>query len=138
MKPRATVIISTYNQPEWLEKVLWGYEVQTVNAFEIIIADDGSTDTTKTLIADFIEKSALHIKHIWQEDHGFQKTKILNKAIQAANAAYLIMTDGDCIPRSDFVAKHLKLQKKGCFLSGGYFKLPMHISKAISRDHITS
>ena len=33
------VVISTYNSPEWLKKVLWGYQFQTVPADEIVIAD---------------------------------------------------------------------------------------------------
>lgn len=36
------VIISTYNNPKWLEKTLWGYEMQTRRADEIVVADDGS------------------------------------------------------------------------------------------------
>lgn len=133
---KASVIISTYNQPKWLEKVLFGYKFQTENNFEIIIADDGSTQETKTVIDAFIENSALKITHVWQEDNGFQKTKILNKAIVETSSDYLIFTDGDCIPRQDFVETHLKLQKENCFLSGGYFKLPENISKNISEENI--
>ena len=133
---KASVIISTYNQPEWLQNVLWGYEVQTESNFEIIIADDGSTQATKEVIDVFLESSSLAVKHIWQEDSGFQKTKILNKAILEATSEYLIFTDGDCIPRNDFVETHLKLKKKNYFLSGGYFKLPEKISKAITKQHI--
>jgi len=131
-----TVIISTYNQPQWLEKVLWGFEQQTHTDFELVIADDGSTIATKQLIQQFQDHSILSIIHVWQEDQGFQKTKILNKAIAASQGDYLIFTDGDCIPRADFVATHVQHRKKGYFLSGGYFKLPMTISKAIAREHI--
>jgi glycosyltransferase involved in cell wall biosynthesis len=135
---KASVIISTYNQPEWLQKVLWGYENQTFTDFEIVIADDGSTQQTKNIIDGFIKLSSINIKHIWQEDHSFQKTKILNKAILQATSEYLIFTDGDCIPRNDFVENHLKLRKKDTFLSGGYFKLPETISKVINKNHIKS
>lgn len=133
-----SVIISTYNQPEWLTKALWGFEGQTVTDFDIIIADDGSTAETKEVIQKFQRKGNLRITHVWQEDDGFQKTKILNKAIQATKADYLIFTDGDCIPRFDLVAKHLAMRKKGCFLSGGYFKLPKELSEGISEADIRS
>ncbi|NJX15750.1 glycosyltransferase family 2 protein [Tamlana crocina] len=133
---KTSVIISTYNQPEWLEKVLWGYTVQTEKSFEIIIADDGSGEDTEQVVERFKKDSALEIVHVWQEDNGFQKTKILNKAIEASSSEYLIFTDGDCIPRSDFVATHLKLSRKNCFLSGGYFKLPEDISNIISKEVI--
>ena len=68
--------------------------------------------------------------------NGFQKSQILNKAILASTSDYLIFTDGDCIPRKDFVEVHDKFREKGYFLSGGYFKLPMDISKLISKDDI--
>lgn len=42
-----TVIISTYNAEEWLEKVLIGYSKQTYKNFDVIIADDGSRESTK-------------------------------------------------------------------------------------------
>ena len=133
---QTSVIISTYNQPEWLQKVLLGYEQQTLKDFEIVIADDGSTNETKTVIDQFKLNSNLYIRHIWQEDAGFQKTKILNKAILASNGDYLIFTDGDCIPRKDFVETHLSLKRPKHFLSGGYFKLPLEISKLITEKEI--
>jgi glycosyltransferase involved in cell wall biosynthesis len=134
--PKISVIISTYNQPEWLQKVLWGYENQTNSAFELIIADDGSTEETRNLIYYFMKRSNLKIVHVWHEDHGFQKTKILNKAILATTTDYLLFSDGDCIPRQDFVQKHLAFREPGYFLSGGYFKLPMDISEEITEEDI--
>jgi len=133
---KASLIMSTYNAEDWLEKVLWGISVQTELNFEIIIADDGSTTKTKDLINRMRPLISMPIIHVWQEDNGFQKTQILNKAIVASHSEYLIFTDGDCIPRKDFVATHLKYREKGYFLSGGYFMLPMHISEAIDRDDI--
>ncbi|AFL81738.1 glycosyl transferase [Aequorivita sublithincola DSM 14238] len=134
--PYVSVIVSTYNQPEWLQKALWGFEQQLEKNFEVVIADDGSSQETKNLIDSFKENSSLNITHVWQEDHGFQKTKILNKAIIASNGEYLIFTDGDCIPRKDLVSTHLGLSRPGCFLSAGYFKLSMKISKQITKNDI--
>ena len=51
--PKITVIIATYNKTDWLEKVLYGYSIQTYKDFDIIIADDGSTNETKALIDKF-------------------------------------------------------------------------------------
>lgn len=137
-KIKVSVIISTYNSEEWLEKVLWGYEMQTEKSFEMIVADDGSKQSTFDLIDSMRKEVSFPIIHVWQEDDGFQKSKILNKAILKANAEYLLMSDGDCIPRKDFVETHLKHRKKGFFLSGGYFMLPMNISKSITKEDILS
>jgi glycosyltransferase involved in cell wall biosynthesis len=133
---KASVIMSTYNAEEWLEKVIWGFSAQTEREFEIIIADDGSRPKTKELLDRLRDTIGMPLVHVWQEDKGFQKSQILNKAIMAAQTDYLIFTDGDCIPRKDFVATHLKFREQGHFLSGGYFKLPMNISQAISQDDI--
>lgn len=133
---KASVIMSTYNSEDWLEKVIWGLSVQSELDFEIVIADDGSGPKTKELLDRLRPQLAMPLVHVWQEDNGFQKSQILNKAIVASKSDYLIFTDGDCIPRKDFVATHLKSREPGYFLSGGYFMLPMNISQAISKDDI--
>lgn len=131
-----SVIISTYNHPDWLEKVLLSYDFQTFKDFEVIIADDGSNEKTRLLIDNMKSQVSYPMLHIWHEDNGFQKTIILNKATMASRSSYLLYTDGDCIARNDFIQTHIKLREKGYFLSGGYFKLPLNISELISKDDI--
>lgn len=135
---KLSVIITTYNAEQWLKKVLLGFSVQTVNDFEIIIADDGSTSKTSNVIDAFKDEFKFPIVHVWHDDDGFQKSKILNKAILQSNSDYLLFTDGDCVPRNDFVEVHLKYKEKGFFLSGGYFKLPLTISESITSNDILS
>ncbi|WP_298392555.1 glycosyltransferase family 2 protein [Flavobacterium sp.] len=135
---KITVIISTYNAEEWLEKVLIGYSVQTYKDFDIIIADDGSRPSTKELIDSYAKNYPVPIRHLWHEDLGYRRQEILNVAIVEAAHDYILMTDGDCIPRKDFVEVHANLAEKGKFLSGGYCKLPMKTSKAISKEDIIS
>jgi glycosyltransferase involved in cell wall biosynthesis len=130
------VIISAYNNPAWLEKVLLGYISQSVKPDEIVIADDGSNDETRQLIDTFKER--LPIKHVWHPDEGYQKCSILNSAVLEAKSDYLIFTDQDCIPRSDFVETHLKYSAKGFFLSGGVLRLPLKLSKEITEEDIRS
>ena len=132
------IVITTYNSPVWLEKVLWGYEQQNDSDFEVIIADDGSGQETADLIERFKQRGKLNILHVWHEDDGFRKTEILNKAIVKTTSDYLVFTDGDCIPRSDFVAVHKALAEPGHFLSGGYFKLNMPVSKKVTEQDIIS
>lgn len=133
-----SVIITTYNAENWLRKVLVGFSVQTETDFEIVIADDGSTDATKAVIAEFSSKFKYPIVHVWHPDEGFQKSKILNRAIVRSNSDYLLFTDGDCIPRADYVAVHVHHKEVGYFLSGGYFKLPMDLSHKIDETDIIS
>ena len=129
---KTSVILSTFNQPEWLKLTLYGYLFQADNDFQIVIADDGSGDKTREVIHEFQTTTPLSIKHVWHPDNGFQKCRILNRAIEAAESEYLILSDGDCVPRNDFIAVHKKQAEKGYFLSGGYFKLPLETSHLIS------
>lgn len=136
MATRASVIITTYNSPAWLEKVLWGYFQQNRRDFEIVIADDGSGESTAALIETLRPHSPVQIQHIWQRDEGFRKCRILNKAIIHSDSDYLIFSDGDCIPRRDFVDTHLRRAAPGYYLSGGTLNLPMDISLQINREDI--
>ncbi|MGC4001867.1 MAG: glycosyltransferase [Pirellulales bacterium] len=138
MRPNISVILSTYNSPDWLEKVLWGYAVQTDRDFEVIVADDGSNDAVRRRIDRMCEELDLNIRHIWQPDDGFRKSTILNKAIVASHGNYLIISDGDCVPRSDYVAMHRRFARPKRFLSGGYFMLPMGVSVDLTRDDVAS
>lgn len=135
---KVSVIIATYNNPQWLEKVLWGYEFQTHKDFEVIIADDGSDKPTQDLITQYKQKSLLNILHVWHKRNGYQKCQILNKAIAASSCEYLIFTDGDCIPRKDFVQQHIKHAQKGFYLSGGVVRIPMNASERVSHEDIAS
>ena len=135
---KVSVIVSTYNQPRWLEKVLWGYTVQTRPEFELIIADDGSGPETAAVIERFRKDTALRPMHVWHPDDGFRKTEILNRAILTASGEYLIFADGDCIPRNDFVESHARLAEPRRFLSGGAVALTMAVSERITRDDIVT
>ena len=131
-----SVIFTTYNSPDWLAKVLWGFHYQADIEFEIVIADDGSRSDTEQVIKAFSAQTHLTVKHVWHADEGFQKCRILNEAILAAEGEYLILTDGDCIPRHDFVTAHRQEAEPGRYLSGGYFKLPLAVSQAIDQNAI--
>ncbi|MDR1142217.1 MAG: glycosyltransferase family 2 protein [Planctomycetaceae bacterium] len=140
-KPESlAVVITTYNNPAWLEKVLWGYSVQNYSQtpVKIIIADDGSTKETRLLIEKYRKNFPWDLVHLWHPDQGFQKTRILNRAIVAAKSDYLIFTDHDCIPRNDFLTLHFEHAELGYFLSGSYVKLSQALSHQLTQEDIVS
>lgn len=115
---KTTLIIATYNWPEALNLVLKSLLNQSVFPDEVIIADDGSTNATKELIERFKNDINIPLLHLWQEDKGFQKAQILNKAIVKASGDYIIQIDGDCIMQKHFVKNHVSNAKKGLYLYG--------------------
>lgn len=132
------MVLTTYQQPEWLEKSLWGYVGQRLRDFELIVADDGSSDDTARVVEQYRNAPGVRVRHLWQEDRGFRKCRILNKAIRAARGNYLVFSDGDCIPRRDFLAAHAAAARPGRFLSGGYVKLSEEASQKIDRASVES
>ena len=118
MKFQTALLISTYNWPEALDLVLQSVLLQTHLPSKILIADDGSKEETKQLIKEFQLKSTVPIFHFYQEDKGFRKAKILNKAVAGSNVDYIIQVDGDCIMHPNFVEDHLNLAEKGVYLYG--------------------
>ena len=104
---KATIIAAFYNRIDFLKLVLAGLERQTEKNFELIIADDGSSENVVREINKIIPVHSFPIKHIWQEDKGFRKNKILNKAITESESDYLIFVDADCVPHRSFIEGHL-------------------------------
>ena len=130
------VVFTTYNRPHDLARVLAGYARQTHAHFEIVIADDGSGDETRACIEAARRVWKLNIRHVWHEDIGFRKCRILNRAVLETQADYLIFTDGDCIPHPDFVAGHVALARPGYFVSGGCVRLGEAATRAISPKNV--
>jgi glycosyltransferase involved in cell wall biosynthesis len=131
-----SIIVSTYNKPRDLERVLWGYACQSRTDFELLVADDGSGPETTEAIQRVCTHTGLSVVHVWHEDRGFRKSEIVNRAIQAAGGDTLLFTDGDTIPRADLIQAHLELARPGRYLAGGYVKLPGKVSDAITLDDV--
>lgn len=131
---QVTLMIITYNWPEALKRVLDSALHQTMLPSEIVIGDDGSTDKTRQLIESYAQSSPVPIVHVWQEDKGFRRTSILNKAIARAKGDYIIQVDGDVILDSHFVADHVDVAQKGCFVCGSRVKLETPISQRLLQD----
>lgn len=139
MKPTTSLIISTYNRPHALRLCLESVKSQTILPAEIIIADDGSADETKTLIDQYAAAFSIPLKHVWQPDNGYQLAQIRNKAFAAATGEYIIQTDGDLVFHKHFVKDHLSISKHGTFVSGARALINEQATKELlDRSHYSS
>ena len=109
---KASIILSTYNRPQALLTVLEALKLQTIQDFEVCIADDGSTKDTQQIIENFQQKSAL------------------------SSGNYLLFLDGDCIPRPNWIHQHLTLSEKHAFVAGNRVLLDETLSHAIETHRI--
>lgn len=133
---KASLIISVYNNIRNLELIFTALTIQSFKEFEVIIADDGSGDEMKNFISGWKKKGEPDIKHVWQEDYGFRKNKILNECIRRSGTDYLIFIDGDCIPHSDFVKAHYSNRKENTVLFGRRVYFGKDISDSLTVEKI--
>jgi len=129
-KPQATLIIAFYNNIQALELIFQSLANQTINNFEVVIADDGSSSKSIDFIKTCTDKLPFAVKHVWHEDKGFRKNRILNHAVLAADSEYLIFIDGDCIPQQYFIEDHLSSRKQGSVMCGRRVDLSESATKA--------
>lgn len=132
MKPKASVIMSTYKWDEALAMVLSGFLRQTELDFELLIGEDAETTPTKVLIDAYQQKAPFEIRHFSHPDVGYHKTTILNRCIEAARGDTVIFIDGDCIPHDRFVEFHLKLQEEGRYVAGRRVDLSEKFTRSLT------
>ncbi len=133
---RLAVVVTTYNRPDALDRVLSAYLSQEDRDIELLVADDGSTDETRSVVARFAERAAFPVRHVWHEDLGFRAGAIRNRAIAATDAAYIVFTDGDCVPLSGFVASHRALAEPGWFVAGNRALLSEQLTRSVLQRQI--
>jgi glycosyltransferase involved in cell wall biosynthesis len=128
----AALIISIYNRIDYLKLVFAGLNRQTFRGFEVILADDGSNDESIKEIEFLSNTVEFPVLHLWQEDRGFRKNKILNRAILAVASDYLIFIDGDCVPHKEFIKEHFDQRKEKLCLTGRRVNLSERITKKLT------
>ena len=136
MSVKVSIIISVYNKIRELKLIFAGLHRQTCTDFEVLIADDGSNETFVSDVAKLIAHAPFPVQHIWQEDMGFRKTKILNQAVVQSKSDYLIFIDGDCIPHRKFIEEHYKAAEKKVCLAGRRVNLSEKMSAELTESQV--
>jgi len=131
---RISVVVSTYNRPTALERVLDGLAAQSPLPLEVIVADDGSGPQTAALLAARQDPFPLH--HAWQSDNGFRLARARNLATLRSTGDWLHFLDGDCVPRSGFIARIARLGGPGVALAGDRILLSREFTERVERERL--
>jgi len=124
-----TVVVSTYEWPQALAVVLRALREQQGEPFEVVVADDGSGEQTARVVERW--KAELDIVHVWQPNEGFQKARLLNRAVLTATGDHLVFLDGDCIPRTGFTRAMRQAALPGWFAASKRLHLVQGLTRRV-------
>ena len=132
---KISLIISTYNKPQYLKHCLKSITELTEFPDEILVADDGSKKATAELISQFSMRLPIPLIHVWQEDNGYRLARSRNNGILKSTGNYLIFIDDDIILHPKFISDHRNQAQKGCFYCGTRVRLGPKKTESIFANH---
>jgi len=115
---RISVIIPSFNRPDYLRRVLVSLAAQTRLVDEVVISDDGSSVDVPEAIADALPALPFPVHFVRQPDEGFRAAKCRNNGIRAATGEYLIFGDQDIVLDRSYVETFARRARPGEFLVG--------------------
>ena len=134
----ASLIVTVYNKPGQLRCVFEACRRQTVMDFEMIVADDGSGPAVAETIERSMASLPFRVVHAWQEDAGWRKNRILNRAVRMAGSPYLVFLDGDCVPHHRFIEDHLQARRERTVLAGRRVETSARWTRELTLERIAS
>ncbi len=98
--PGVSVVIPAYNYARYLPSAIESVLAQTYSHLEVIVVDDGSTDTTREIVAGYADP---RVRYIWQSNAGLSAAR--NTGIRAAAMEYVGFLDADDRWRPGFLSE---------------------------------
>ena len=140
--PEITLIVLSQGRSSHLERCLVSLSRQSQaaeNRFEVIVADSALDFEGAERLRHLSMKLPYRLRVASNTSRvGFPIPCVLNEAVSKAEGEYLILTDGDCVFRTDFVYQHLQDRRRGVFWSGGSLPLSQQESDRISLDSLVA
>ncbi len=134
--PSVALIITTYNRPVALDRVLDSVSRQRSMPEQVIIADDGSDARTSAVVRAWQGRLGAPLSHAWQPDDGFRAAASRNRAAREAGTDLLVFVDGDCLLRPCVIAEHRRLAEAGCAVAGNRILLSPRLTAAVEQGTV--
>lgn len=99
---KVAVVSAVYNEEKYIGRLIESLLAQTRMPDEIVFVDDGSKDGTAAVIESYAKKDP-RVRLLRNSNQGPAASR--NIAWRAAQADIEIFTDGDCVPRKDWIEK---------------------------------
>ena len=126
-----SVVVATYEWPQALDAVLYALSEQSDASFDIVVADDGSGPETAATAERWRATFADRLRYVRQDDQGYRLARVKNLGAQAARGDFIVMIDGDSVPRRGFVRAIRQSAIPGWFLGGKRLELSRALSQQV-------
>ena len=113
-----SVIICFYERTQHLFRCLDSLEFNRDYFDEVVISDDGSSEAARQLVQSKIAEYPYPIIYSFRKSERFELAAARNNGIRSSKGDYLIIFDCDFLCMPDTIKQHIKLRKKGRFVSG--------------------
>lgn len=100
---KISLIVPVYNRLEHFRAQFKCLLKQEVLPYEVVITDDGSKENILDYIEDLLPQAKFKVKHVFQEDKGFRKTRALNNGVKASEGDFLVFCDQDLVFGTDYI-----------------------------------
>jgi len=124
--PVISVILPTYNRERVLPQAIESVLAQTFNKFELLIVNDGSTDNTRSVIAQYADKRIVYLE---QENKGLALAR--NLGLGKARGKYVTYLDDDDLYYSDHLKTLLAVIRKRPRIGMVYGNVHFNINKKV-------
>ena len=137
-RPEIAVLVSSFERPAHLRRVLTSLEVQqgVEGKFEIVVTDDGSRDESEQIVRDFAKRVSFPVHFTTHPHDGFQLCRCRNAGVAASSADYILFLDGDCLVAPDHLRVHLDHRKQGVAMGGYCVKFDQATSESITEESV--
>lgn len=108
--PKVSVLIPAYNEEKYIYRTLTAIQGQDYPDYEVIVANNASTDQTALLIQQFIDRQPAtgvpSIRMVYEEQKGTNFAREAARKLATGNI--IAQMDADCVPTSNWLRKGVK------------------------------
>jgi glycosyltransferase involved in cell wall biosynthesis len=124
IQPYFSVIICCFNSEKFIKETIDSVINQSFKDWEIVLVDDGSTDSTARIVEDYMSQG-ININYFFQENRGFACAR--NKCLELAKGKWIVIIDHDdiCLPERLNIHNNQILNNPNC---GFFFGNTIHFS----------
>ncbi|MFH1428811.1 MAG: glycosyltransferase [Candidatus Margulisiibacteriota bacterium] len=108
---KISIVIPTYNRKEQLRLTIKSLLNQSFHDFELVVADDGSSDGTNFMVESFGSDAWFPVKYCWHENAGRSATR--NMGLKEAEGEIIVFIDDHIILDKEFLQEHVNAHIEG-------------------------